>query len=154
MAKKNKTEILFKRKSTSRPLRKSYMIYCEGEVEQGYFNSFKKRAKTLSGGNAFAIVKQAIAHRSAMRQKVDEYWIVFDKDDTENEVFNNAIALASESGFGVAYSNQAFELWFLLHFELVCGALGRNGYSDRLNPHLSFEYSTRNKSATTGERMF
>lgn len=36
--------------------------------------------------------------------------------DFNNTDFNNAIQIAEANNFGVAYSNQAFEYWIILHF--------------------------------------
>jgi len=64
----------------------------------------------------------------------DEVWCVFDKDDFPDQDFNQAIVLASAKGFRVAYSNQAFEYWLLLHFnDHQGGALHRNHYADLIN---------------------
>ena len=68
-----------------------------------------------------------------MQSKIyDHYWVVFDKDNTQNQTFNESIDLARRNGFQVAYSNQAFELWFLLHFDYISGPLHRNHYAARL----------------------
>ena len=54
-------------------------------------------------------------------------WCVFDRDKNIDEAqnersnieFDEAIALARRRGIKVAWSNDAFELWVLLHFEAV-----------------------------------
>lgn len=53
----------------------------------------------------------------------DHSWIVIDRDNQwqagnghEEEDFNQALSEAEEKGIKVAYSNDAFELWYLLHF--------------------------------------
>lgn len=48
-----------------------------------------------------------------------------DKSLQQND-FNRAIVLAQEKGFKVAYSNDAFELWFILHYQLLEAQLTRN----------------------------
>ena len=57
--------------------------------------------------------------------------------------FDEAIAYAKENGFNVAYSNQAFELWFLLHFNLYRGPLHRSKYADKLSKYLGEPYSKK-----------
>ena len=42
---------------------------------------------------------------------------MFDKDDFSANDFNNAITIAESNNLGVAYSNQAFEYWIILHFD-------------------------------------
>jgi hypothetical protein len=43
-------------------------------------------------------------------------WIVIDRDEHPKDVFNGTIERARQKGICVAYSNQAYELWLLLHF--------------------------------------
>ncbi|HMZ32282.1 MAG TPA: RloB family protein, partial [Methanoregulaceae archaeon] len=54
------------------------------------------------------------------RKEVDIVWVVFDKDSSdENETkikrFEDAFTIAEKENFKVAYSNEVFELWLLLH---------------------------------------
>jgi hypothetical protein len=52
-----------------------------------------------------------------------EVWCVFDMDvkrgADEFADFDNAISKALQLGYKIAYSNDAFELWFYLHFNLT-----------------------------------
>ena len=78
--------------------------------------------------------------------EVDETWVVLDRDiDTtkpnDKETFNEALALAKRSSINVAYSNDAFELWFLLHFQVVSGEMHRDVICEKLKAHLgSYEH--------------
>lgn len=56
--------------------------------------------------------------------------IVFDKDDFED--FNDAIKKAHKLGFQSAWTNEAFELWYYLHFEYLDTDIGRVAYIDKL----------------------
>lgn len=47
---------------------------------------------------------------------LDRCWLVFDKDDFKD--FNQTIREAEKAGFEVAWSNESFELWYLLHFKI------------------------------------
>ncbi len=48
--------------------------------------------------------------------------------------FYRAVQLAEANGFGVAYSNQAFEYWLILHFnDHQGGKMDRAAYNDTLN---------------------
>ena len=81
--------------------------------------------------------------RKADKQKrrvYDQCWVVFDKDDFPANDFNMAIDLAKRNGFNVAYSNQAFEYWFLLHFNPYRGRIHGNLYSVMLGKLLDMEY--------------
>ena len=59
---------------------------------------------------------------------------MFDKDDFSDNDFNNAIVVAKANNFGIAYSNQAFEYWLILHFnDHQGGGMHRDDYDDRIN---------------------
>lgn len=62
--------------------------------------------------------------------------MVFDKDD--NEDFEDAIKLAISKNYKVAYSNQAVEYWFILHFYDHHGELlSRESYADMINHYIN-----------------
>lgn len=156
MAKPSRQEGPFRRRPAFRPVRESFLILCEGEkTEPHYFNAFRLstatvRALPVTAGDAMAVVKAAIKRRQTEVNKgntYDHYWVVFDKDSTPDVTFNDAIAIAEVGGFRVAYSNQAFELWYLLHFDYVSGPLHRSQYADRLSRLLGFPYSKQDEVA-------
>lgn len=64
-------------------------------------------------------------------------WVVFDKDSFSDEQFENAIKGAEENNISVAWSNEAIELWFLLHFEYLNSAITREQYSEKLDIYFS-----------------
>lgn len=136
-----------------KPMRQSFLIFCEGETEVGYFSSFKKRAKSLKGGNALAIVQEAVAQKNAATKHVDQYWVVFDKDETTDADFNAAILLAAQNQIGTAWSNQAFELWFILHYRTYTAACIRNNYEAILRPFIP-SYRAADKSEPQGKQLF
>lgn len=65
----------------------------------------------------------------------DVCWVVFDKDDF-NKNFDKAINEAEAKNLKVAYSNECFELWFLLHFDLITSAIDRTNYDTKLSVNL------------------
>ena len=163
MARRNRPnpreERILRRVSSTRVVKKSFLIICEGEnTEPDYFNAFRLTSANIKavgqGINTIGLVQKAITIKEEERRKgntFDQYWVVFDKDDFPNNDFNNAISLAQQNGFMVAYSNQAFELWFLLHFNLIQGPLHRNQYLPKLNNNLTFQYS---KDRGIGSKMY
>ena len=104
-----------------REIKQSFLIVCEGEkTEPDYFKSFRMTAATIravgQAMNTMTLVNRAICIREADKKRkktYDQCWVVFDKDDFPSKDFNQAIKLAEKNGFNVAYSNQAFEYWFL-----------------------------------------
>lgn len=81
------------RQQGSRTLRKTILIYCEGETERIYFEQMRilKRSKMVSvkikNVKRSAIKLAQHAYRDSSYQYFDEVWIVFDKDDlTEKQL--------------------------------------------------------------------
>lgn len=156
---KRKEQSIARFNSNSKVIKQSFLIICEGEnTEPDYFNEFKLgSAKVESigeGMNTISLVNRAIQLKneySKKGEKFDQYWVVFDKDDWTVNDFNNAIAIAIASDFKVAYSNQAFEYWFMLHFNLHQGQIDRNTYEATLTKYLGFKYA---KESAVSTKMF
>lgn len=147
------------RRQGVREIKQSFLIVCEGEkTEPDYFKAFRMTAATIKAVgqamNTMTLVNKAISIREADQKRKRVYnqcWVVFDKDDFPAKDFNQAIQLAEKNGFRVAYSNQAFEYWFLLHYNLYTGAIHRNQYKDMLTRLTGMPYS---KSEGYGAVMY
>lgn len=110
------------------PINKTILIVCEGQTEKLYFESFpvlgvKVRAIDLKGQAKQKLV-ESTAEIVVSIDDIDlEVWCVFDMDKKrgadEFADFDNAITKALNLGYKVAYSNDAFELWFYLHYNLT-----------------------------------
>ncbi len=113
------------------------LIVCEGEnTEPSYFNKFKLTTATIKavgeGYNTISLVNRAI--ELSKKNKYDEVWCVFDKDDFKDLDFNNAIYTANTNKFKVAYSIQSFEYWLILHFDdHQGGGMHRTRYNKKIN---------------------
>jgi len=139
--------IHLKRRIFSRQVKESFLIICQGEnTEPVYFKSFRlisADVRTISyphHGNVLSFVREAIRFKE-LNAVYDNYWLVIDKDDNTNTDFNRSIVLAGDAGFNIAYSIQAFEFWFILHFNCHIGPMPRETYSERLSRYLGFEYN-------------
>jgi len=58
----------------------------------------------------------------------DQVWCIFDIDDfykNDNDGFLKAIKYARENNVKIAYANECFELWVLLHFQKVLSPIHR-----------------------------
>ncbi len=123
--------------------RPKILIVCEGKnTEPSYFSQFKlTNAEIFSvgeGKNTLTLVESVPKYVEKFNQDFDQVWCVFDKDEFPNENFDNAVSKANSLGYRVAYSNQAFEFWLILHFEgHNGGAMHRDDYCKRLNRHLA-----------------
>ena len=80
------------------------------------------------------------------RIKYDQVWCVFDKNSFPKEHFNSALALAEKNKIKVAYSNEAFELWYLLHFNYIETAIPRGDYTYKLKERLGMKYEKNCKT--------
>jgi hypothetical protein len=143
--KKHKEQLKVKRRTEpnlDRPIAKliekpSILIVCEGEnTEPSYFNQFRLSSAIVKsvgeGYNTISLVNRAI--QLANEIQYNQVWCVFDKDDFSENDFNNAIQIAQAHEFGVAYSNQSFEYWLILHFDdHQGGGMHRRDYNDKIN---------------------
>ncbi len=132
-----------KRKENTRSKIVRFLIVCEGErTEPNYFQSLVqnrysevREEKILGEGRATcALVKCTAQIKEKLERRrhlpFDRVWVVFDKDDFND--FNEAINLAASYGFESAWSNEAFELWYLLHFQYLDAAISRRDYIEKL----------------------
>ena len=120
-----------------------FLIVCEGEKTEPYYfealvdaNSSVVREVKIEGQGmattALVDKTQQIREELELKNKTifDRVWIVFDKDSFPD--FNQAIAKAKHLGLQTAWSNEAFELWYYLHFEYLDTGIGRHEYLSRL----------------------
>ena len=121
-----------------RHIRKRFLIVCEGkQTEPNYFKALTKDIESINceisgqGKDPNSLVEYAIKEKA--KNNFDKIWVVFDKDEVPNDDFNGAIAEAERNKIECAWSNEAFELWFLYHFENVAAHLSRNDYQEKLS---------------------
>lgn len=141
----------FNRKYETREEYKIVYIFTEGEeTEPNYFECKKKEIRSSNvkikikgvGHNTVSLVDYAKEFVAIMDIKIDssmggdECWVVFDKDNY-NADFDRAISVAESAGFKVAYSNECFELWLLLHFNFIDAAIGRKEYKEKLDEKIN-----------------
>lgn len=131
------------RKVDTRPPQKVFLIVCEGkETEKNYFLSFKVPGEVRDvvglGDNTLSLVERAVALKDA--GNYDQVWCVFDRDSFPPNRFNDALALAQRHGMKAAYSNEAFELWYLLHFAYHDTGRACSVYQEKLTHCLGSRY--------------
>jgi len=134
------------RKIDTRELRQNFLIVCEGEkTEPKYFEAFPVPKDVVDirglGQNPSKLVNST---KKIIEQKeegyYDQVWCVFDRDDWTAEDFNNAIPNSKIQEIKVAYSNEAFELWYVLHFEFLNSGIPRSDYIKKLDGLLGYKY--------------
>lgn len=121
------------RLKTKRQAPANYLIVCEGKkTEPNYFNGLKKKINEKYGNkvdvlipnidikgigmNTTSLVKYTQKTVNHANKVYGQVWVVFDKDDYNDEQFNSAI---DNCNYNVAWSNPNFELWLLAHFKKV-----------------------------------
>lgn len=134
---KRRGEPILERNKPTETERPTILIVCEGKnTEPSYFKQFRLSSAIIKpigeGYNTISLVKRTI--QLSQSKNYDQVWCVFDKDDFSNNDFNNAIHMAASNNFGVAYSNQAFEYWLILHLDdHQGGSMHRNLYDAKIN---------------------
>jgi hypothetical protein len=124
--------------------RESLLIVCEGaQTERRYFEAFPVPADVYvwvvgTGMNTESLVEYARQLRG--QATYDQVWCVFDHDSFTEQQFNDAIGAALRAGMRVAYSCEAFELWYLLHFAYHDAQLSRSQYEAKLSECLGRPY--------------
>lgn len=129
--------------------REFFLIVCEGEkTEPNYFEGFKRdlqkhvvQLEVYGGcGNTMSLIEYA-EQQNSKRLKLygmqyDQVWLVFDKDDFPAHKFNSTITESRNRGWNCAYSNEAFELWYLLHYEFCNTGITRHQYIEKLKRYM------------------
>ena len=134
----------YSRQAQRRKLRQivcKILIVCEGtKTEPNYFEAFKSfnRGTTVYdievkglGDNTINVVDKAIELKG--KGEYDRVWAVFDKDSFSADKFNRAIIKGDNNGIGCAWSNEAFELWYLYHFVNRTTGMSRTEYKKAIS---------------------
>ena len=113
------------------------LILCEDEKSsRDYLAKFPYDPKQVviecvgTGMNTDSLMEQAIERAQAARRDGAPYesiWVVFDRDSFPLRNFNRTFDLARRHAEIVpCWSNECFELWYLLHFCYRDTGIGRN----------------------------
>lgn len=139
-----------RRPDDKRSIRCRFLIVCEGsKTEPNYFRSFESVSNSGSwvpdvettgkGTNTIQVVDQAIELRDDAARRGNPYdavWAVFDRDSFPAVDFDNAIQKADSHGIGCAWSNEAFELWYIYHFLARTTPMSRQNYGQEITKHI------------------
>ena len=152
------------RKKNNRKTKKHFLIVTNGtETEYNYFKSFKANIETVKlDVTSFRLdplsliiktqklkktLELKITTKYNEKFKFDEVWCVFDKDEFPDANIQETQNIALKSKVKLAYSNEAFELWFLLHFNYYENSMGRKELKKKLNEIYIREYNTEYSKA-------
>jgi hypothetical protein len=142
------------RQVNTRPVRKRFLIVSEGtKTEPLYFKAIEKSlplgtvqvVACGTGRSELSLVEVIADLRKDKEEELavtfDEVWAVFDKDSFPESDFENAIhsCAGKRKKYGVAWSNECFELWYLLHFKDQKSGIGRKAIYKALETALEIE---------------
>ncbi len=129
-----------KRKTNNKSESKAVLIALEDTKSSRYYFEKLISHKKLNGKVIFAehigtnpkkVLQAILDHKS--EDKYEKKWIIIDRDSFSNDDFRGAIEDARKKSICVAFSNESYELWILLHFEQVSAHKGREYLRHRLN---------------------
>jgi len=139
------------RKVNIKEVKQRFLIVCEGaKTEPNYFKNFRVPKTVIDvkgvGENPSRLVQSAINFKDEADEEYDQIWCVFDRDDWPPQDFNNAIYKAESHNLKVAYSNEAFELWYVLHFEFLNTGILRDDYIKKMTKLLGKKYQKNSET--------
>lgn len=136
-----------------RDVKKAVLIALEDTKSSRYYFQSLVKDNNLSGKVVFAKhigtnpakVLEAIISTPRYNKDYEQRWIVIDKDDWSKKDFNGTFTRARDLGVSVAFSNESYELWVLLHFEKLERYTNRVVLKEKLNllfkQHFKISYS-------------
>ncbi len=153
--------------TSNRTIKNTFLIYCEGEnTEPEYFKSFPVTTDTKVEAIGLGMSKTALVEKvidlvkDLEKDNEQQIWVVFDRDvQYENsqqghQDFNKAIRLAHENEIKCAYSNDCFEIWFVLHYEYLTSALHRTHVYEKLSKKLNCSYEKEGKDINYARSLY
>lgn len=128
------------------------LILCEDEKSsRDYFAQFPVDPNQVeidcigTGMNTDSLMENAIERKE--KGNYEQIWVVFDKDSFSDHQFNRAFDLAKGHNNIVAcWSNECFELWYLLHFHFWNTGIGRKDLVKKLKTLLKGGYDKSDTS--------
>lgn len=128
--------------------RRRILIVCEGkQTEPNYFRAFRIPGVEIRveglGDHTTSLVARTI--ELSTDGDYEQVWCVLDRDSFPLDRFNAALELAENNKVQVAYSNEAFELWYVLHFDFLHAGVSRADYITILSQRLGVPYFKNNR---------
>jgi len=132
-----------KRKTKNKSESKAVLIALEDTKSSRYYFEKLIHHKGLSG--KIILAKHIGTNPKKVLEAVEKYkeknpdtkfekeWIVIDRDSFSNDDFKGTIEEARQKGICVAFSNESYELWILLHFKQVNAYTNREDLKSHLN---------------------
>ena len=84
--------------------------------------------------------------RKFQNSKIEQVYIIFDKDDLSLQNLRDAKKEAERLGYEIGFSNESIELWILLHFQFVTKAYHRDELKQEISKYINREYDKKAKA--------
>lgn len=139
--------------SQKRRLKPIIVIFTEGITEKKYFEKLNQKYKRKikikpihidkQGENAIKEAQKLLENPKAkefQNSDIEGVYIVFDKDDLTLPNLKNSKNEADRLGYRIGFSNEAFDLWILLHFKPVATKHDRPKLQREISNYISGEY--------------
>ena len=131
----------------TRSISKRVLIACEDTKSSKFYFTKMIKDYRLRGKVTFAKnigtnpmkVLEAIKVHLSKDSNFDEKWIVIDKDSFSKADFKGTIESARALNINVAYANEAYELWILLHYEEQKAHINRFQLNKKLKTLIDYE---------------
>lgn len=145
-----------KTKGRIRPLRR-ILILCEDEKSSVlYLKKFPVDEDVVvidcegTGKNTDSLMEEAIERKNKSAndgQPYQQIWVVFDRDSFPQQNFNRAFDLArSHRDIVACWSNECFELWYLLHFQYQNTGMDRERIFEEVGKKVGRKYEKNDGS--------
>lgn len=138
------------RKIGKREEQKSVLIATEDEKSSRYYFEALIKDKKLNGKvviakhigtNSKKVLNALLEHLEKNPKSIyEKKWIVIDKDDYSLDEYKGAIEEARQKDICVAFSNECYELWILLHFREVNAWMSRDDLDSELKTIFRAKY--------------
>lgn len=116
-----------------------FYIFTNGKTEEVYFNLLKSKNNVYQikvkfiNGNARYLLEKIIEEKGQLKN-CNQIWAVFDIDNAyEEQALYPALKLGEEHKIHIAYSNIAFEVWLLSHYQELSKNLNNNELIKKMN---------------------
>lgn len=139
------------------------LIITEGQTEKLYFESFPVlgltvKAIDLGGQSKLKMIEATENIVKNSKVKFDKIFCVFDMDvkkgENEYSSFDSSIEKGESLGYNVIYSNDAFELWYYLHYSYTDAENHREFYYAKLSEVFDFNYKKEGKKYDTCTKFY
>lgn len=139
---------MVRNKKGKKEKRKIYILV-EGETEQKYFDFLRQKLRLSnvkiktpilnnSGITWIDKAKRLLQNDPKLkRDKQTDVFVIFDKDEIKVNELKSMFTKATRESFEIGFSNIAFEVWLLAHFEpLTPYTLSKQKLKNKLSNHL------------------